>query len=146
MRLFKSKTLVKDPDPDPKGFAKLKIFSSKTSPPLAAADQPPERAKGQKVTPEELRRLRELMRQRYALDLEIWWNLRKVLNHDKPFVMEKMKQADALLACIRAMVLSWDNRDYFYTDDEYEKLKEVKCRVMSAGKRDWVLNPPWNED
>jgi len=148
MRFFKPKvqvavTIVEEP----KGLSKLKLelFPSKPSLLLSKADHPRARAKGQKVTPEELRRLRELMRQRYALDLEIW-SLRKVGNHNKPIVLDKMKRADALLACIRATVLSMDSRDYFHADDEYEKLKEVKARVLAAGKRDWVRNPPWNED
>ncbi|OAP64494.1 hypothetical protein AYL99_00466 [Fonsecaea erecta] len=112
---------------------------------LPRADRPPPRPRGQKVTPEELRRLRELMRQRYALDLEIW-SLRKVGNYNKPIVEDKMRRADALLACIRATVASMDGRDYFHHEDDYRKLRDIKARVMKDGKKEWVQNPPWNED
>jgi hypothetical protein len=165
MRLFKTKVVVTTNE-QPKGISKIfrpkpseevvvttseepkgisKIFRPKPSDEVPQGDRPPVRAKGEKVTSEELRTLRELMRQRYALDLEIW-SLRKVGNHNKCIVEDKMKRADALLARIRALVLSMDNRNYFNTATEYQKLTEVKFRVLADGKREWMRNPPWDED
>ncbi|KIY02398.1 uncharacterized protein Z520_02536 [Fonsecaea multimorphosa CBS 102226] len=112
---------------------------------ISKADRPQRLPKGAKIKPEELRRLREMMRQRYALDLEIW-SLRKVGNHNKTVVEDKMRRADALLACIRATVCAMDDREYFNHEDEYQKIKEIKARVMAGGKKEWVQNPPWNED
>jgi hypothetical protein len=57
-----------------------------------------------------------------------------------------MKKADAMLLSIKALVLSMDSRDYFNTDVEYEMFKQVKARVMADGKREWIKNPPWDED
>ncbi|KAH0837642.1 hypothetical protein AYO21_09475 [Fonsecaea monophora] len=111
---------------------------------ISKADRPTPRPKGQKVSPEELRRVREMMRQRYTLDLEIW-GLRNVRNHNREIVEDKMRRADALLACIRATVTAMDGRDYFSRDDDYQKLREIKARVMVGG-RNWMQNPPWNED
>lgn len=91
-----------------------------------------------------MRNLRELIRRRYALDLEIW-NKRKVRNRDRPKVEEMMVRADALLAQIRATVDSMDSREYFTTDDDYKKFKQIKIRIMAGGKRTWENNPPWNE-
>ncbi|OQV06073.1 hypothetical protein CLAIMM_10705 [Cladophialophora immunda] len=154
MMRFIKKEYVRGPPPSPSALTGLThktdnphfLVSSKDSDRLSKADLlSAQRHKGQKVTPEELRRLREMMRQRYALDLEIW-SLRKVGRHNKGVVEDKMRRADALLAGIRAAVGAMDGRDYFHHEADYQKLKEVKARVMAGGKKDWVQNPPWNED
>ena len=106
---------------------------------------PPRSSEVEKVTSEELRNLHELLHQRYALDLEIW-RVRKVAIHNMPLVEDRMKKADALLVQIRAMVLSMDHPDRFRTDAEYQKLTEIKLRVLASGKREWIANPPWDED
>jgi len=112
---------------------------------MAPGDKPPSRGKRGKVTTKELFQLRELMRQRYALDLQIW-DLRKARPGDRKIVEEKMKKADALLAQIRALVLSMDHRDYFKSDVEYRKLKEIRTRILAGEKRHWVKNSPWDEE
>ena len=97
------------------------------------------------MTNMELCDLRELIRQRYALDLEIW-GYRKVGTYNHAIVEAKMSKADALLNRIQGLVLSMDHRDHFRTDAEYLKFQEVKIRVLASGKRQWKGNPPWNED
>jgi hypothetical protein len=106
---------------------------------------PRQRPKGQKVKPQELRQLRELLRQRYDLDLEIW-NRRKVGVYNRPIVEESMRKADALLLRIRALVVTMDRREYFNSDAEYMRFKEVKARIGENGKRSWIQNPPWDEE
>ena len=123
----------------------VKVGNGKPPGKLSDGDRPPARAKGEKVTSEELRNLRELIRQRYSLDLKIW-SLRKVGSHNQKIVEVDMKRADAMLLSIKALVLSMDSRDYFNTDVEYQTFKQVKARVMADGKAEWIENPPWGMD
>jgi hypothetical protein len=102
------------------------------------------RGKGGKVRPTELRHVRELIRQRYTLDLETWGYL-TVAQHNRPLVEEKMRRVDGLLWRIRALVLSLDHRDHFQSDAEYHRCSEVKARVLEDGKRDWAKHPPWQD-
>jgi len=114
-------------------------------PPAAHGDLPRARIKNQLATKEELRDLRELIRYRYALDVEIW-NLRDVQEYNREVVREKMKKSTAALHKIRRIVDSLDNRSYFSSDVEHEKLKQIKSRILLAGKRDWDRHPPWEDD
>ena len=107
-------------------------------------NRPPPRPKGRKVRPEELRELRELIRQRYALDLEIW-GYRKVANNNRKFVQVKMERADAILDWIKLIISNMDRQDNFSNEEEYKKFEEIKRRIMESGKRSWVLHPPWEE-
>ncbi|OCK87387.1 uncharacterized protein K441DRAFT_701265 [Cenococcum geophilum 1.58] len=107
-------------------------------------DLPLSRTKGQKVTVEEFRELRELIRYRYALDVEIW-GLRDVKPYSRDAVEERMRKADAALAKIQRTVNNLDKREFFSSHADYERLKEIKHRVLEPGKRDWRLHPPWEE-
>lgn len=146
MGLFRTKTSAGSTE---KSNRLSVIFRSKPATPAISeniphGERPRVRGKGEKIKPEEMRNLRELIRQRYAVDLEIW-NMRKVRNRDRPKVEEMMVRADALLAQIRATVNSMDDREYFANDEEYKKFKQIKTRIMSEGKRTWENNPPWND-
>ncbi|KAF2792511.1 hypothetical protein K505DRAFT_326094 [Melanomma pulvis-pyrius CBS 109.77] len=107
-------------------------------------DIPTSRTKNQKATKEEIRDLRELIRYRYALDVEIW-NLRDVQDFNRDVVREKMRKSTAALGKIKRIVDNLDDRSYFSSDAEYEKLRQIKFRVSEGGKRDWDRNPPWEE-
>lgn len=138
--------MPRDQNPQPKLLNRLLSRRSKSdrnelTPP---GDMPTFRAKGQLVTAEELRSLGELIRQRYALDLEIW-NLRNVRPRDRHLVEDKMKKADAALGKIRRVVQSFDSQDYFTSQSDYAKLQEIKTRIMAEGKRNWMQDPPWGE-
>lgn len=61
-------------------------------------------------------------------------------------IQEKMKSADAALIKIERTVLEWDKREYFETDAEYEKLKDIKMRILENGKRRWTKEPPWKDE
>jgi hypothetical protein len=95
------------------------------------------------ASPETLRSLRELIRERYQLDVEIW-NLRGVRKPDQPLVTVKMQKADDLLEEIMTKVSVWtDNASGHWTDEEWDKVKEIQARLRSPGKRIWAANPPW---
>jgi len=117
----------------------------KPSQPTPPGNLPLYRAPGQRVTPEELRELREQIRQRYQLDVQVW-GMRYLRERDRDIVQEKIKRADALLDKIRRTVISWDKQEFWdpHTRD-YEKFREIKRRVCSPGKRDWTNHPPWEE-
>ncbi|KAF2650704.1 hypothetical protein K491DRAFT_697044 [Lophiostoma macrostomum CBS 122681] len=101
------------------------------------------RSATQKVTAEELRELRELIRHKYKLDVYIWGK-RNVKEFSRPEVEEKMRQADAALDAIQNRVEGWDKNELFGSDTEYRKFVEVKRRVMDEGKARWMDTPPWD--
>ncbi|KUJ14620.1 uncharacterized protein LY89DRAFT_783720 [Mollisia scopiformis] len=96
-----------------------------------------------KTTPEALRGLRDLIRQRYQLDMEIW-SLKGARKPDHPIVFEKMEKADAVLQEICAMVETWEENEAFWTAQEWVLASKIKEQVMKSGKRVWRNNPPWN--
>jgi hypothetical protein len=101
------------------------------------------RTTNQKVTAEELRELRELIRHRYTLDVYIWGK-RNVKPFSRPEVEEKMRQADAALDGIQRRVKAWDRKELFASDTEYRKFAEIKRRVMEPDKIRWLHTPPWD--
>lgn len=127
-----------------------KIFKSKPNvadnagPAPMPGDVPRARKQGQRVSPGELRDLRELIRQRYALDVEIW-NLRHVQAYNRDVVVGKMWKADAVLAKIHRTVDSLDDRENFPSDGDYQKFEAIKLKLWEDGKRNWGLNPPWQD-
>lgn len=103
-----------------------------------------ERMKLQMVSPDTLRNLRELIRERYELDVEIW-SLRNVRRPDRWIVEEKMEKADAVLLKIFTIVHAWDTTQGSWTEAEWKQAKEVQTRVLAEGKRWWAGNPPWDD-
>jgi hypothetical protein len=105
-------------------------------------DKIPDRPNGQKVKAEELKDLRELIRRRYALDIEIW-EFRDVLPADRQVVLPKLVQADALLAKIRRILVFMDRKDIFENENQYKTFCDIKDRMLAPGKRVWTKQPPW---
>jgi len=99
--------------------------------------------KARLVSPEKLRELRDHMRLRYALDVEIW-NLRNVRGPDRPVVLEKMEKADAVLRTILETMNAWEDTRDSWTAEEWEKIAEVYERIRAPGKRWWMEEPPWS--
>lgn len=99
----------------------------------------------QTISTDTLRELRDLIRTRYELDVEIW-SLRKVRKPDRPIVEEKMERADAVLTEIFAIVRAWDSTEKSWTKSEWEKAKDIQKRILADGKRLWSSNPPWEDD
>lgn len=90
------------------------------------------------------RSLRDLVRKRYQLDIEIW-GLRGARGPDKHIVEKKMEEADAVLMEILAVVDNWEECDKIWTAEEWKLAQQVKERIKKDGKRLWVPNPPFNE-
>lgn len=106
------------------------------------ADIPKVRVQGEKVQSKEIRDLCELVRKRYALDVDIW-SLRDARNRDREEVQALMVKADAALARIRRTLDSWDRSDLFDSERDWLKMQDIKRRINVPGKRDWLKNPPW---
>jgi len=96
------------------------------------------------TTPEALRGLRDLIRTRYQLDMEIW-SLKGARGPDRPVVMEKMERADSVLMEIYTMVETWEENEKMWTPEEWRLAQRIREQVMKEGKRVWENNPPWNE-
>jgi len=107
-------------------------------------DQARRRERMKKTTPEALRDLRDLIRQRYQLDMHIW-SLKGARAPDRPIVEESMEKADSVLQEICAMVETWEENEAFWTPQEWALASRIKEQVMKGGKRVWRNNPPWNE-
>jgi hypothetical protein len=97
------------------------------------------------ASPETLRDLRELIRNRYQMDNEIW-GLRSARKPDRPKVLEKMVKADAIMEEILTTINTWENqKDGNWTDEEWDRVQEIKERLQSDGKRVWKDSPPWTD-
>jgi hypothetical protein len=99
--------------------------------------------KMKQTSPETLRDLRELIRERYELDVKIW-ALRSVRKQDRPIVQNKMDKADAVMEDILLMVDMWgDNSDGRWDSEEWEKVGIIRKKLFEGGHRRWADNPPW---
>jgi hypothetical protein len=107
------------------------------------ADLPKPRYKGQKVKPEEIRELCNLVRKRYAVDGDLW-DLRHAKDRDRSKVWERIDKAEATLAKIRRILASWDSPELFSSAEEWEQFQDIKARIHLDNKRDWIANPPWS--
>ena len=95
-----------------------------------------------RVTPEEIRALRDLIRQRYALDIQIWEKRNNTV-FQRRLLNEKMKKADAALIDINRCLVDWNYPERFESREQYEKFQEIKHRIETGYKRKWQDEPPW---
>lgn len=93
-------------------------------------------------TPETLRRLRELIRARYELDLYIW-SCKGVQKTDQQIVIRDGQKADAILKEIRDIVNTWEESEW--DPAEWKVARMIKERLYTGEQRIWEGNPPWNE-
>lgn len=113
-------------------------------PPLPPGDQPTPIPLGQKVSAADIRDLNELIRKRYALDIEIW-SRRDCKARDHKKVEDKMRRSDAALARIMSIVRSWDRPEVWESDADWQRLRTIRDRLEEeGGKRIWKNNPPWD--
>lgn len=96
----------------------------------------------QQITAEQIRDLRELIRHRYSLDIEIW-RQSKVKSFKRRRLEENMRRSDATLEHIRRILVDWDRREYFASDVEHLKFIDIKTRLLKGVKANWAQNPPW---
>lgn len=96
------------------------------------------------ASPETIRSLRELIREKYRLDVEIW-GLRGARKPDRWLVELKVEKADAVVKEIMAMVKVWeDNTDGSWDPKEWERVQDIRKRLLSGGMVIWADNPLWN--
>ena len=97
------------------------------------------------ASPETLCSLRELIRLKYKLDIEIW-GLRGARKPDRWIVQQKMEKADAVITEIMEMVQLWQHQsDGAWDDEEWERVQEIRNRLQTGGIRIWAENQIWNE-
>jgi hypothetical protein len=106
------------------------------------ADVPKERVQGEKVQSKEIRALCELIRKRYALDIDIW-DLKDSRDRDRDEVWALIYKSDAALAKVKRTLDSWDRPDLFDSERDWHRMQDIKRRINLEGKRDWVKHPPW---
>ncbi|KAH7073279.1 hypothetical protein FB567DRAFT_537431 [Paraphoma chrysanthemicola] len=95
---------------------------------------------------ETLRDLRELIRDRYELDVKIW-GLRGARKPDHPIVQKKMVKSDAVMEEILHMVSLWgDNSDNNWNPVEWEKVNIIRTKLEDGGHRVWANDPPWADN
>jgi len=95
------------------------------------------------ISPDSLYLLRGLIRQKYALDVDIW-SLRRVRVVDRGEVEDKMEKADAILQEIRDMVGAWHGTEKSWDSPaEWARAQEIQDRLLTEGKREWQKDPPW---
>lgn len=95
--------------------------------------------------PENLRALRDNVRRKYQLDIDIWAE-RGVRRPDRPLVVKKMEEADAVLDEILQMVNTWEESDNIFNAAEWKLAEQIKARLLMDGKRRWANNPPWTQN
>ncbi|KAF3050007.1 hypothetical protein E8E11_009842 [Didymella keratinophila] len=95
-----------------------------------------------RITAESMRKLRGLIRDRYALDIDIW-SKRNLKRFQRDTVMADMVKSDAALVRIRRLLEDWDNSQYFERPEQHAKFREIKGRLMTGEKRLWASQPPW---
>jgi hypothetical protein len=108
-------------------------------------DLPRSLAPGNEVPAEAIRELRELIQQRYQLDLDIW-DSRKCGVWDRKYVEQQMVKADAILHKIERILYSWSDPNLVWSPEDYDKFQEIQFRLLDKGKRRWTVNPPWGEE
>lgn len=97
------------------------------------------------ASPETLRSLRELIREKYHLDIEIW-GLRGTRKANHWIVEQKMEKADAVFAEIMDMVRMWEHQtDGAWDAAEWERVQDIRTRLQTGGVRIWADNPVWND-
>lgn len=100
----------------------------------------------QEASPETLSHLRELIRLKYQLDVEIW-GLRGARKPDRWLVEEKMQKADAALAEIMSTVRAWEHQADGGPWDaaEWERVQEIQRRLENSRIRVWADSPLWSD-
>ena len=96
------------------------------------------------ISPEAICELRDLIRSRYQLDVDIW-ALKRTRNPNRPYVLRKMEKADDILMEINTRVESWEENASFWTEEEWKVAQQIKQRIQLDGKKMWNGQGPWNE-
>lgn len=95
-------------------------------------------------SPETLRDLRELIRDKFELDVRIW-GLRGARKPNRPIVEKKMEKSDGVMEEILYMVGLWgDNSDNRWSDEEWERVELIRQKLHEGGHIKWATSQkPW---
>ncbi|PPJ50337.1 hypothetical protein CBER1_05919 [Cercospora berteroae] len=89
-------------------------------------------------------RLRSLIREKYALDVEVW-DKRDVQQAVRPYLMEKARRSGEILREILNIVSAWDERDF--ESAEWMLALQIKSTLLPASKHQfWEKSPPWTRE
>jgi hypothetical protein len=99
------------------------------------------------ASPDTIRTLRELVRSKYELDVEIW-GLRSARKPDHWIVEQKMEKADAIMYEIWHIIAMWDdNSDGAWDEEEWRRVSELRKRLGEPGNapgiKIWAQEPLW---
>jgi hypothetical protein len=90
-----------------------------------------------------LQELRDLIRERYELDMQIY-RLRNRTAANRDVVIKLMVKSDEILQKIRSIVEIWNPASFDETEWPYAE--QVKERLLADGKRIWATDLPWPTD
>lgn len=103
----------------------------------------------QNASTDNVRRLRELIRERYALDLYVW-EKRNVRRANRKKIEPKCKKADSILQEIYFIVNTWE--EDLFDKEEWEMVKRIKAGLSAKQQENgesgepaiWGDLPPWD--
>ncbi|KAF2034311.1 hypothetical protein EK21DRAFT_107935 [Setomelanomma holmii] len=83
----------------------------------------------EQASPETLRDLRELIRDRFERDVKIW-SRRGARRPDRPIIQTNMDRADAIMEEILIMIDMWgDNSDGRWDEEDWEKVQIIRTKL-----------------
>jgi hypothetical protein len=90
---------------------------------------------------EYVRRVRELIREKYRLDVHIW-SKRDTLENNHKLIMESCRRSDSILSEIYTIVSGWQRE--LFTAEEWAVVRQIQAGVMRCTREDpWQAVPPW---
>ena len=93
---------------------------------------------------ESVRRLRELVREKYRLDVYVW-SKRDVLRANQKIIMGDCKKADAILQEIYYIINAWE--EDLFDAEEWKVAKKIKESLSQTDQHAiWVSQPPWDRE
>lgn len=96
----------------------------------------------QNASKDTVRRLRELIRERYRLDIYIW-SKRKVKRANRKIIEAKCEKSDAILQEIYFIVEAWEE-DLFEPED-WKVARKIKESILQKDQHPiWGDIPPWD--
>lgn len=94
------------------------------------------------ASPEYVRRVRELIRDKYRLDVYVW-SMKDTIESNRRLIMRYCKRSDEILTEIWAIVSKWE-RDLF-TGEEWKLVRQIQMGVKQCTQEvPWQSVPPWN--
>lgn len=100
------------------------------SPPLRSYAETVVREPGRAITSQDLRECRELIREKYALDVEKY-NLRDVNDLNRHILDDKIRRSAGALVDITRIVKGWVEAKEQWSEAEWRQVEEINRRIQS---------------